>query len=134
MNSLAEKNPSVVEYQIALAEIDLNFAKAEDRQKDRAKAAANFQDAVTLLAPLMNEFLGDVRYRYNLIVALDQVTQTHPDRSRREAAVALLRELQARLRQGLPEFADPATAKDHLRLIEATLAKIPAESAQSTKR
>ena len=34
MTTLAEKNSSVVEYQIALAEIDMNLAKAEDEQKD----------------------------------------------------------------------------------------------------
>ena len=86
MTTLAEKNSSVVEYQIALAEIYINLAKAEDEQADRDQAVDHFERAQTLLTPFMTDYVTDARYRHNLIVALEQVARRHPDSARRAAA------------------------------------------------
>ena len=125
MTALAEKNSSVVEYQIALAEIYINLAKAEDEQKDPGRAADHFDRAQTLLTPLLTDYATDARYCHNLIVALEQVARRHPDNARRAAATTTLDALHRRLLEILPRSSDAAAAKKQLDQIQAILAKLP---------
>ncbi|MGA2031596.1 MAG: serine/threonine-protein kinase [Thermoguttaceae bacterium] len=125
MTTLAEKNSSVVEYQIALAEIDINLAKAEDEQTARDLALDHFERAQTLLMPLMADYATDARYRQNLIPALEAVARRHPDHARRAEAATALESLRRRLLQVLPQSSDAAAAREQLAQIQAILAKLP---------
>jgi tetratricopeptide (TPR) repeat protein len=108
MTSLAEANPSVVEYQMAAAEIDINRAKAEDQLARTDLATGHFQQALLRLTPLIDEFAGDARFRHNLIVAAEQVAERQTDHARAAAAIAQLDELRHQLKMNASAASDPA--------------------------
>ena len=84
----------------------------------------HFQQAETLLIPLLTDYASDARYRLDLIVALDQVARRHPESARR-AAATLLEELQRKPLKILPQSSDAAAAREQLDQIRAILAKLP---------
>ena len=99
MAMLAEKNPSVPEYQMALAEIHFNIGQTEFDLADRPAALVSFEQARTLLLPLLDEHGGDARYRDNLATTSRAVAKLQLETNRRDEARKWLQTLLEHLRK-----------------------------------
>jgi serine/threonine-protein kinase len=101
LEPLAEKNPSVTEYQVGAAEVFINIAQMEQERGHAEQSLAAFDRAAALLIPLLADLAPDARYRRNLIIATCAVGELHPNANRRAEA---LRALEA-LAEHLPRIA-----------------------------
>jgi tetratricopeptide (TPR) repeat protein len=126
MQALAEKNPSVPEYQFALAEIYINMAQSEFEENHRDAALAAFEQAQQLLVPLAAGAAESVRYRGDLIVTLRAVAILHPEASRRDEARQALQALRAQLQEILQQSPDAREAAEQLEQVDEALRMPPA--------
>jgi tetratricopeptide (TPR) repeat protein len=125
LEQLAEKNPSVTEYQVGAAEVFINIAQMEKEQEHADKSLAAFDRAATLLIPLIADLAIDARYRWDLINAARSVGELHPEPNRRAEALRALEVLGEQLRRITARSSD-ATAGEHLKTTEATIEHLKA--------
>ncbi len=121
MQDLADKNPSVLEYPVALAEILINMAQAEFEQSRTDAALAGFERAQLLLMPLLAGAARNAHYRGNLIVTLRAVGVLHPEASRRDESRQALRKLRAQLCEILTQSPQDREAAEQLQQLDETL-------------
>ena len=121
MQDLADKNPSVLEYPVALAEILINMAQAELEQSRPDAALAGFERAQLLLMPLLAGAARNARYRGNLIVTLRAVGVLHPEASRRDESRQALRKLRAQLCEILTQSPQDRETAEQLQQLDETL-------------
>jgi serine/threonine-protein kinase len=126
MQTLKEKNPSVPEYQLALAEIYINMAQSEFEQGRRSAAVAAFEQAQQLLERLVAGAAENARYRGDLIVTLRAVAVLHPEATRREGARQALQAVRVRLREISQNSPDARDVNEQLQQVEEALEMPPA--------
>jgi len=126
LEQLAEKNPSVTEYQVGAAEVFISIAQAEQEQGHSDKSLAAFDRAATLLTPLVADLADEVRYRRNLIVALCSVGELHPDPKRRAEVLRILETLHERLRQMVEQTPDAVAVREQFETTKAAIKHLKA--------
>jgi tetratricopeptide (TPR) repeat protein len=121
LEQLAEKNPSVTEYQVGAAEVFINIAQTERERGHTDKSLAAFDRAASLLTPLVNDLAEDARYRRNLIIAICSVGELHQEPNRRAEVLHVLETLRERLRQIVAQSPNAAIAREQLKTTEAAI-------------
>jgi tetratricopeptide (TPR) repeat protein/ribosomal protein S27E len=130
MRALADKNPSVAEYQVGLAEIYLNIAQAEYELGRSEAAMKSFAQARRILAPLVANYAEVARYRQDFIVSLAAIARLHPEAGQRAEAIGGLESLQRQLREIAGRVPDAEDIPKQVDLLEATLRDLKAAQRQ----
>jgi tetratricopeptide (TPR) repeat protein len=121
MASLAEKNPGVTEYHIALAEIDLSIGRAEYQLGHLDSARTAFENAQAILTTLLAEHASDQRCRHNYIAAMGAVAKLHREAGRRAEAEKVYEALAQQLRQILERNPDLPGLNEELKMPQSAL-------------
>ena len=124
LEPLAKKNPSVNDYQIALAEIHINLGQAEFEQGDREAALTSFEQAVAILEPLATVQTEIGRYRRDYIVSLHAVGKLHHDQSRRQKSIIALEKLRQILEQTDSEQSDAEGLSQQIEMIKSAVLEL----------
>jgi tetratricopeptide (TPR) repeat protein len=126
LEQLAEKNPTVTEYQVGAAEVFISIAQIEREQGKSDKSLAAFDRAASLLAPLVNDLAEDARYRRNLIVALCTIGELHPEPKRRGEVLHVLEVLHEHLRRIVAQSPNAAIARGQFEMTKAAIGHLKA--------
>jgi tetratricopeptide (TPR) repeat protein len=128
LEQLAEKNPSVTEYQVGAAEVFLNIALIEKERGHSDKSLAAFDRAASLLTPLANDLAEDDRYRRNLIIAICSVGELHPEPRRRAEALHVLETLHEHLRRIVAQSPDATVIREQFETTKAAIEHLKAST------
>ena len=126
MARLAEKNPGVTEYQIALAEIDLSIGRAEYQQGHLDAALTAFERAQAILTTLLADHADDQRCRHDYIAAMGAVAKLHREAGRRAEAEKTYETLAQQLRQILERNPDLPGVREELKMPQSALDELRA--------
>jgi len=129
LEKLAEKNPTVAEFQIGAAEVFINIAQLESERGQADRSLAAFDRAARLLTPLIASQAADARFRNDLLLALCSVGELHPDAGRRAEAVGALETLGERLRRIAADSPGAPQAAEHEAAIREALRHFAAAGA-----
>jgi serine/threonine-protein kinase len=128
LQSLAEANPRVREYQSALAHLLMDLGLLRHQQGESAAALKLFQQAVTILEPLSESTADEWMCRRDLGVVLRAMGQVHSSRGDAKAARACteqslrhLRELARQHADNLDLAAEQAKTESLLRALGSSL-------------
>ena len=121
MMRLAEQNPSVTEYQIALAEVDLSMGRAEYQPGHLDAALQAFERAQAILTTLMVEHADDQRCRHDYIAAMGAVAKLHREAGRRAEAEKMYETLAQQLRQILERNPELPGVREELKMPQSAL-------------
>jgi hypothetical protein len=91
--ALAERNPEVTAYRIAMAEIDITMIEAELEQDHEAEALAAALRGYRVLRPLRDACAGSARYRYLVSMVCQALTVLDAPPEIRSEAEKLLAEM-----------------------------------------
>jgi tetratricopeptide (TPR) repeat protein len=108
LEPLAQKNPAVVEFQLALAELYANLAAAEHDQGSRDAASKSIDRAEEILTRLTPNCGDAVRYVTLFTGAWSYIGMHHTDPLRRQKALATLQAWQKQLEQAVAQSPDAA--------------------------
>ncbi len=109
MQSLAEKNPSVPDYQVGLAEIYISLGELEyARGGSEENMLGLFEKAHALLLQLGNRRLEHPRYCSDYIVTLAALYRMHPDAARRRETLGELKQFRDELAQAVEQSPEAA--------------------------
>ena len=126
LEQLAEKNPSVTEYQVGAAEVFINIAQTEQERGHSDKSLAAFDRAALLLTPLVDDLAEDVRYCRNLIIALCSVGELHPEPRRRAEVLHVLETLHEHLRRIVAQSPDATIVREQFEMTKAAIEHLEA--------
>jgi serine/threonine-protein kinase len=130
LEQLAEKNPSVTEYQVGAAEVFMNIAQTEKERGHADNSLAAFDRAASLLIPLIADLAEDTRYRWDLINAARSVGELHPEPSRRAEALRALEAMGEQL-QRISARSPNAAAGEQLKMTQAAIEHLKAVAART---
>jgi tetratricopeptide (TPR) repeat protein len=131
LEQLAEKNPSVTEYQVGAAEVFISIAQMEQEQGHSDRSLAAFDRATSLLTPLVNDLAEDSRYRGNLIIAACTVGELHPEPARRAEVLHVLKTLHEHLRQTVARSPDATIAREQFETTKAAIEHLKASTGET---
>jgi serine/threonine-protein kinase len=124
---LAEKNPSVPEYQVALAAIYFNVGEAEYEAQRHGAALTAYQHAQTLLTPVVADHGENARYRGDFFKTFHAVSRLHNAMGQRPEVVKTVQAFQQHLEQLLQRFPRAADVRKELQWAEKVLAAAQAK-------
>jgi tetratricopeptide (TPR) repeat protein/tRNA A-37 threonylcarbamoyl transferase component Bud32 len=124
LEALANKNPTVTDFQAALAEIYINLAQTEYELQDSVAALASFKQAEEILTRLVAGRSETGRYRGDLIVALHAVGKLAPDPAQREKALSSLEALRQNLEEMASAFPDADGLHQQIDLTNAAIKEL----------
>jgi serine/threonine-protein kinase len=131
LEQLAEKNPTVIEYQVSAAEVFISIAQIEQERGNADKSLAAYDRAASLLIPLVNDLAEDARYRRNLIIALCTIGELHPEPKRRTEALHALMTLHERLRKIIARSPDASIARKQFEMTQMAIDHLKASAGGS---
>jgi serine/threonine-protein kinase len=124
LERLASQNPSVTEYQVALAEVCLTLAEAEYNHGNRERALAAFEQAEIILAPLVAEHSATGRYHRDIILALRAIGKLDPDPAKRRKVLRTLETLRQNLAQAANAIHDANDLHERIAKTEAAIREL----------
>ena len=130
LERLAWLNPSVTDYQVALAEVCLTLAEAEFNHGDRQEAMAAFEQAEAILAPLVAEHAANARYHRDLLFALRAIGKFAPDPAKRRKVLRTLETLRQNLARAADTLHDAAGLQERIAKTEKAIQELRAGSRQ----
>jgi tetratricopeptide (TPR) repeat protein len=128
LEQLAEKNPTVTEYQVSAAEVFISIAQIEQERGNPDKSLAAFDRAASLLTPLVHDLAEDARYRRDLILTLCTIGELHPEPKRRTEMLNVLKTLHEHLRRIVAQSPDAAIARKQFEMTRTAIEHLSASA------
>ncbi len=124
MARLARENPAVVEYQLALADIDISCALAEKDQGHLDEALGSFHQARRILEPLVSDLAGMVRYRLVLINTFNAIAGLQVEMKEDDEALKTLKTFRGHLQQMIDQVPDAPRTRQALEDVEKRIEEL----------
>lgn len=121
LETLAQQNPDVPEYQAALANVYLSLGELDHRQRRAAESLKAFQQALDVSERLYRQHSDVSQYRRDFAVALRAVGQAEWDTGERDRSLKNVKSARDHFRDLVEQYPDNEEYRHQLQLTESTL-------------